>query len=446
MRKTSTLALCLFSLLGMASMASAQNWTRYYNGVGGGNDSARSVAVDVGSNVIVTGGSYAGAISNNIVTVKYDPMGTLLWTRSYDGPAHGSDIGRGVAVDNVGNIFVTGQSQGSGTGLDFVTLKYAPNGTLLWSRRYSRAGNNSDIPWATVVDRTDGSVYVAGGSYSTTADFDFLLIKYDANGNRLWVKVYDGAAHGYDFVSGLILDNARNVIITGGSTGVGTDVDFATLKFAPDGTRLWVKRYNSIYNFVDFANAIAVDGSGNVFVTGNSYRSGTECHFVTIKYDPDGTRLWVADFSNRGIDIPWAIATDLAGNVFVAGQSATSTTGSDYLLIKYDTNRRELWKRRFNGAGSDTDVATALAVDSFGNAYVTGFSYSGSEEGNDIVTLRYNNSGDLLWQQTFAGTGHHDDLGNALTTDPIGNCYMAGAVSVPGAGALTDYILQKFVP
>ena len=115
MRKMITLALCLFSLVGMAHTVSAQPWTRFYDGAGAGTDSARSIAVDVGSNVIVTGKSYSGTTTGeDIVTVKYNPMGTLLWTRRYDGPAHGSDMGRGVAVDNAGNIYVIGQSQGVG--------------------------------------------------------------------------------------------------------------------------------------------------------------------------------------------------------------------------------------------------------------------------------------------------------------------------------------------
>ena len=318
-------ALCLLGVLGVASMASAQNWSRRYNGTGSGNDVARSIAADSSGNVYVTGNSDGTAATGiDFTTIKYNSAGAPQWYRRYDGAAHGNDSGKAIAVDSGGNVYVTGTSQGVGTGSDIATVKYAPDGTRLWVKRYDGSGHELDAPSSIVVDPA-GGVYVAGGSLGATTEIDYVLIKYDAAGNRPWVKRYDGPSHGYDFASAVALDPAHNVYVTGGSTGVGTQIDFATLKYDSTGHLLYKKRYNSPSNMIDFANALVVDDSGNAHVTGNSWRSATESHYVTIKYDTAGITLWKVDYNNVQLrDIPWGIALDVSGNVFVTLVSGKS--------------------------------------------------------------------------------------------------------------------------
>ncbi|MFO0754014.1 MAG: SBBP repeat-containing protein [Thermodesulfovibrionales bacterium] len=165
-----------------------------------------------------------------------------------------------------------------------------------------------------------------------------------------------------------------------------------------------VARYNS--GGSDFARAIAVGPSGNVYVTGQSCQSQTNCDYATVAYDRNLKRLWVARYSGpaNGEDDPSAIATDSLGNVYVTGESKGSETNTDYATVAYDANGNELWVARYNGPGNWGDSAVALAVGPSGTIYVTGYS-SGSERTADYATVAYDSSGNELWVVRYNGPG-----------------------------------------
>jgi hypothetical protein len=120
---------------------------------------------------------------------------TQAWVARYDGPANGYDLAWAIAVDGSGNVYVTGQSRGSGTD-DYATVKYDANGNQLWIARYDGPANGYDLAWAIAVDGS-GNVYVTGKSIGAGTDTDYATVKYDTNGNELWVARYDGPANGY---------------------------------------------------------------------------------------------------------------------------------------------------------------------------------------------------------------------------------------------------------
>src|SRR5205807_1639347 len=132
-------------------------------------------------------------------------------------------------------------------------------------------------------------------------------------------------------------------------------------------------------NGVDTATATAVDAQGNVFVTGYAQEQGNGLDYVTLKYNSAGVLLWRAAYNRPADqdDQATALALDSAGNVYVTGASRGSSSGWDYATLKYDSNGNRLWVARYNGAGQD-DAAAALAVDASGNVYVTGSSKNSS--------------------------------------------------------------------
>jgi outer membrane protein assembly factor BamB len=203
------------------------------------------------------------------------------WVKRYNGPGNRYDLATAIAVDSSGNVYVTGSSEGSGTSSDYATIKYSSTGKQLWVKRYNGPGNGGDVATAIAVD-SSANVYVTGNSVATLGNY--ATIKYSSTGKELWVRRYNGPTNGSDTADAIAVDSAGNVYVTGYSEGSGTSFDYATIKYSSTGKQLWVRRYNGPENGVDSAYAMAVDSSGNVYVTGYSEGSGTSFDYATIKY------------------------------------------------------------------------------------------------------------------------------------------------------------------
>ena len=366
-------------------------WVRRYNGPGNDIDEARAIALDSSGNVYVTGWSRGSGTAWDYATIKYNSNGDTAWVRRYNGQGNSGDNAYAIAVDGSGNVYVTGTSAGSGPGWDYATIKYYPNGDTGWVRRYNGPGNSS-VAFAIAVDGS-GNVYVTGESYGSGPDRDYATIKYYPNGDTAWVRRYNGQGNDNDYATAIAIDGSGNVYVTGQSSGSGTSWDYATIKYYGNGDTAWVRRYTGPGNSTDYARAIAVDGSGNAYVTGGSYSSETSEDYATIKYYPNGDTAWVRRYNELGNsnDEARAIAVDDSGNVYVTGNSYGDGTGQDYATIKYYSTGDIVWVRRYNGPagpGNDYDYATAIAVDCSGFVYVTGNSYS-SGTGYDYATIKY---------------------------------------------------------
>jgi len=369
--------------------AGQQLWIARYSGPY--RDLANAIAVDGSGNVYVTGQSEPVFGSNiyDYVTIKYDASGAELWVAHYNGPGNDDDVASAIAVDGSGNVYVTGRSHGAGTDYDYATIKYNALGVEEWVARYNGPGNAFDFAAAIAVDG-GANVYVTGQSVGPAPlnSVDYATIKYNASGTEQWVARYDGPDNSADFATGIALDGSGNVYVTGGSTSGA--YDYATIKYNASGAEQWVARYNGPGNLDDSASAIALDASANVYVTGNSAGSGTSLDYATIKYDTSGAQQWVARYNGPGNfnDDARAIALDGLGNVYVTGASTGSDGIYDYATIKYDASGAEQWVARYNGPGNLIDFARAIAVDVSGNVYVTGESF-GSGTNYDYATIKY---------------------------------------------------------
>jgi len=408
-------------------------WVRHYaSGNLPSDDRATAMAVDASGNTYVTGYSWRAPYGDDYLTAQYDASGNQVWAVRYDaGP---NDMATAIAVDAAGNVYVTGQSIGSGKWADYATIKYNASGIQQWVARYNGPGNGGDGASAIAVDAA-GNVYVTGYSSGSGTLTYYATIKYNASGIQQWVALYNGPGNSYDGASAIAVDGGGNVYVTGTSSGSGTSYDYATIKYNASGVQQWVARYDGPRNYRDRASAIAVDAAGNVYVTGES-RGGTSYDYATIKYNASGVQQWVARYKGSAT----AIAVDAAGNVYVTGTSYGGTS-DDYATIKYSASGAQQWVARYDGSDSDWEVAIAIAVDSAGNVYVTGYSV-GSGTSGDYATIKYNASGIQQWVARYNGPGNGRDEARAIAVDAAGNVYVTGTSY--GSGTSYDYATIKY--
>jgi hypothetical protein len=186
-------------------------------------------------------------------------------------------VATALAIDGLGNVYVSGYSGGSDTNFDYATIKYYPNGDMAWVRRYNGTANWDDAAYDIAVDDS-GNVFVTGGGGSIYGDY--LTIKYYPNGDTAWVRTYKGQEFSNDEAHALAVDDSGNAFVTGQSI-FDWDLDYITIKYTPNGDTAWVRKHSGM------AWALAIDDSGNIYVTGWGGGCGdVDFDYVTIKYFP----------------------------------------------------------------------------------------------------------------------------------------------------------------
>ena len=327
------------------SNAGEEIWVQHYRGPNDTSSEIQSIDTDPLGNIYVGGNSNAfypreGESEADFATIKYAPDGTQLWVARYDGPARGKDEVHAISVDPQGNCVVSGTSAGVGTDQDIAVVKYDADGQELWARRYTSTGAGDDEGSETAVDES-GNVYVAG-FIAASGGSDSILLKYDPNGTLLWLRTYDGPAGREDRSHVLAVNRDGYAHLVSDSQNANGDTDIVTLRYAPDGTLLWEKRYNGTGNGDDFGYSVALDRIGNVYVAGESQGSGTGSDIVVLKYDANGNEMWVRryDGPGGGRDVPGSfepLFVDAALNVYATGVSSRALTeaSEDYVTIKF---------------------------------------------------------------------------------------------------------------
>ena len=299
-----------------------------------------------------------------------------------------------------------------------------------WVALYNGPANSIDVANDVALD-ANGNVHVTGYVWNGLGDYDYATVKYDMEGNQLWENLYNGTASESDRAYAIAVDGDGNVYVTGESAGIGSSRDILTIKYDSTGNELWTARYDGLGSGPDVGAAIAVDHLGNVFVAGGSHEAGNS-DAVLIKYDSVGNQLWVAKHNGVGNLSDWAtdLALDLAGNAIVTGRTGSAIGNDDYLTIKYDSNGTPLWTALYNGDHGANDSARALFVDPYGNVHVTGKSRGSDLTNDDYATVKYDSNGTELWVSRYSGPGggpgNSPDSAEDVTVDVDGNVYVTG--------------------
>jgi uncharacterized delta-60 repeat protein len=404
------------AVFALPTLPVTQEWTVAYAGLYG-----VAVAVDGNGNTYVTGPSLQDAAHNyheDIILIKYNAAGAQVWAREFDetGDAtHGEDVPFWLTLDPAGNVIVTGKSFLNGSGTRFLTLKYDPNGNLLWQARYT-----GGYETRRVATDAAGNIYITGTT-SSSSSANYVTLKYDPNGNQLWVRTYNGPSNFRDEPYSLAVTADGYVAVTGRSTGIVDDA--ATILYDTNGNEVWLRRFDGAGQG-DIGRDVAFGPAGEVYVGGYTNLTGLT-DMLLIKYDAAGNQVWVKTHNgaDNKSDAIARIAVDSQGNILATGYIQPASFYSDFGTLKYDPNGNLLWLRLYDGPiANDEEISRALAIGPNDSVYVTGY-----QEGSvKVATVKYDANGNQAWAATYNNPNTLLDSGNAIAVDAAGNVTVNG--------------------
>lgn len=329
-----------------------------------------------------------------------------------------------------------------------MTIYATAQPALAWERRYNGTPDLSDEAVSIAVDAA-GNSYVTGSAFAPNGTLDIVTIKYSPSGQQMWLESYNGTGNANDQGAELVLDNAGNVYVTGYSNNLNSFNDVTTIKYNNSGVLQWVSFHNGAFNNYDQGNALQVDANGNVYVVGYVTASNYTYDFVTIKYNSLGVQQWLqtyngpGDFNDEGKDI----GIDANGNVYVTGYSDTlvnTQPNEDIVLLKYNNSGAFQWRKVYDGPGHSYEWSKKLTIDKNNNILVVGYGWTASANGNDYIILKWNPSGNFQWIRSYNYGPNTFENPADIITDSLNNVIVTGQGITSSSSATNDYLTVKY--
>ncbi len=328
-----------------------------------------------------------------------------------------------IAVDIYGDVIVTG-TRHNRSNWDVLTLKYSSNGDLLRQIIWDTGRNEFSNSVAT--DNQGNFILVE--SVSDGSQYFCRTVKFDSNCNLLWWRDWNTSFD--DRPNDVIADHSNNIIVTGTFYN-GTNWDCFTLKYNASGDLLWEKTYDGGNN--EYSNAVAVDANNNIFLAQSQW-NGTNADFVTVKLDPNTGNLVAGPaWFNRGYeDRPNGIAVDGWGDVIVTG-NARNATDWDVLTVKYDNSLNYKWFKQYNHLD---EYSNDIAVDNERYIYLAETQYNGSN--HYCTTVKLDPNGNLIWAYDWDRYRDEGLDGIAIKGDAV---YVCGDTQTEDS---TDFVVIRY--
>jgi subtilisin family serine protease len=356
----------------------------------------------------------------------------------------------GLALDDSGTI--SGSPSDTGTYPFVVRVTDSVGGTLKknlsfsivnhfliqsWVKEYLTTSNQFGTPEGDIALDGSGNILVTGNYYGFWHMPPHVwLAKYDSAGNKLWQRNDIGGdiQATNKALDSIAVDGDGNIYGAGYVNDKITDTAppdrWLTVKYDPSGNMLWDRSF--MPGIGGAATAVAVDGNGNVYVTGyggrgvNSYTGVNEAFIVTTKYDSSGALLWTKTYGEDNSKFGYGIAADSSGNIYVTGHEYIISGSSSWhaiVVLKYDTLGNLLWSKQYNPPTGYGFYGKAVALDNNGDVYIGGQGNRYSSSDYFHLTLKYDTSGNFLWSRQHSLPYAYT---NGLAVDHQNNIYITG--------------------
>jgi hypothetical protein len=289
----------------------------------------QDLVIDKEGSIYEAGNTNNNSTGESVIIVKYNPTGDTLWSKIYKPTGYYKNNVFSIATDSSSNLVIAGACiTYNGAAPDCIVTEYNSSGIFKWSNVYNSGGYGTMDIFEKVGVDNNGYIYATGIG---GVNGDYLTIKYNTIGDQQWLRRYN--AGGTNGSTSITIDNTSNIFITGESTVGSSNLDFATIKYNSNGDSLWVRRYDNPSNQNDEAFDIIKDYLGNIYVNGMSMVNGVY-NFTTIKYDNNGVQKWIMQHPGTPIYRHSSIVVDNLFNVYVSGDSGAGNT-QDFITIKY---------------------------------------------------------------------------------------------------------------
>ncbi|HEY0866768.1 MAG TPA: SBBP repeat-containing protein [Fimbriimonas sp.] len=427
---------CLFGFA-LAALSSAQStvWARRieYNG---NNDFGSRVVVDASNNVYVAG-STNGSSDSDLLITKYSPTGSRLWIKKL-GVSGRHDSAAAVRLDPQGNLIVGANSSVFYDDSDYLVLKLSTTGQQLWRRIYRDTSSRGNHLTSLSVDAS-GNVVVTGSTSTDPISRDVITIKYGPDGTRKWIRRF-GSPYMTDSGEVVETDAAGSIYVAGHTGGFSSDRDVLLMKYAPNGQLLWSQRFDGLYGEDESADDMKLDSAGRPVVLART-DSWSSSDLAILKFNPNGAMIWsrIYAFDDGRAESNGRLDLDASDNVLVAA-SSKGEGGNDVLAVKYAANGVFRWAYYYNSPyGFDDDVRDAV-VDAKGSLFVTGVSYQSTDlsTGMDFLTLKFSPLGALGWAERYDTEWHMNDGAQSVALCPDGNVVVTGFSVLPSIDIAPD--------
>ncbi|MBK6505159.1 MAG: hypothetical protein IPG02_05715 [Ignavibacteria bacterium] len=230
-------------------------WSRTYGSGSDKSDGIVDMAIDQYGNIVVTG--YAGGgFDSDILTIKYDTYGNMIWNDTFQGPGLSDDESNAMEIDRYNNVIITGRTFNGMGKYEVVTIKYSPSGQKTWVKIFNEGFERLYNSAYSIDSDTSGNVIIAGNIDRTLTGDDIFTLKYGSDGNLLWTAFYNGIGNSTDYPSRVIVDKSNDIIVMGYSFGLSNNYDYVLLKYSEneypmlslDASVLLEGRYDSVSN------------------------------------------------------------------------------------------------------------------------------------------------------------------------------------------------------
>jgi hypothetical protein len=326
-----------YKFLLLKYVSNSLSWSKELVFTGYNNAELKFLEINNG-NVYISGNITNQSLIVDIITLKLNLNGDTIWSKLANGTGILNSKVKAMKLDDSANIYLTGKVYltESNNNSDFITIKYSSNGMTRWNKIYNSSFNQQDEPNSIAIDSFK-NVYVTGISQSTNSGIDFLTLKYDADGSLLWNSRYNNSDVNGNDTAKVVIPGDSNSVYVGGNIQVNANSgsDIYLIKYNQFGDTIWTKRYNRSGNYDDLLKTMIKGHRGDIFIAGKSFSSNNVFDGIYLRYDKSGKQKWTFSYNTgiSGTKDPIAIVEKDSIKLYTSLANYTSSTSAENHIV-----------------------------------------------------------------------------------------------------------------